>query len=99
MTSISSIALSGLNAATLNQRVAAHNVANVSTEGFTRQRVVQHTQPAGGVSATVANHARPGENLAEDLVNQLQATYTFKAGVMLLKAEDERLGTLLDLRA
>ena len=45
MASISSIALSGMNAAQTQLQASAHNVANLSTEGFKRQEVVQTEQP------------------------------------------------------
>ena len=41
MNSISSIALSGLNAAQTSLNASAHNVANLATEGFKRQETVQ----------------------------------------------------------
>lgn len=99
MSSISSIAQSGLNVASLGLQVAAHNVANVGTEGFTRQEVVRSTQASGGVGAAVRQAPQPGADLEQDLVSQLQLSYEFKANVLSLKAEDERLGTLLDLQA
>ncbi len=99
MSAMSSIALSGLNRATLGMQVSAHNVANASTSGFTRQELVSRTQPAGGVSATVRNASVPGADLERDLVGQMQLSYEFKANILSLKAEDERLGQLLDLTA
>ena len=99
MASIASIALSGMNTAALGLRVSAHNVANVSTEPFTRQELVRSEQAAGGVGAVVRNAAQGGSDLARDMVSQLELSYQFKANVLSIKAEDERLGTLLDLRA
>lgn len=99
MSSISSIARSGMSAASLGLQVAAHNLANVGTEGFTRQQVVRSTQAAGGVGATVRNAPQPGADLERDLVAQMSLGYEFKAHVLSLRAEDDRIGTLLDLRA
>jgi len=50
MNSISSIALSGLNAAQTSLNASAHNVANLATEGFKRQETVQTAQSGGGVT-------------------------------------------------
>ncbi|TAF86451.1 MAG: hypothetical protein EAZ54_01605, partial [Curvibacter sp.] len=50
MNSISSIALSGLNAAQTSLNASAHNVANLATEGFKRQETVQSAQSGGGVT-------------------------------------------------
>ncbi|MCB1887055.1 MAG: hypothetical protein KDH20_05590 [Rhodocyclaceae bacterium] len=99
MSAIGSNALSGLNSAALGLQVSAHNVANASTAGFTRQERVVAAQPEGGVSATVRNASQPGTDLERDLVDQMQLSYEFKANVLSLKAEDEMLGQLLDLTA
>ncbi len=53
MNSISSIALSGLNAAQTSLNASAHNVANLATEGFKRQETVQTAQSGGGVTTSV----------------------------------------------
>ena len=49
MNPISSTALSGLNAASLQLQSSAHNIANAMTPGFRRQLVSQTADPAGGV--------------------------------------------------
>jgi flagellar hook-associated protein FlgK len=51
--SASVTAISGLRAATLRLDVAAHNIANASTDGFVPGRVVQSDLPQAGVRATV----------------------------------------------
>ena len=49
MPSMLSIGVSGLNAAQANLATAGHNISNVNTPGFSRQRVEQSTQvPQGG---------------------------------------------------
>ncbi len=74
MASISNIALSGMRAAQTQLGVSAHNVANVATEGFKRQTVVQTEQPDGGVSAAVTRSSVEGPSLEADVVSQLQET-------------------------
>jgi len=54
MASIPAIALSGMQAAQTQMNVAAHNVANMSTEGFKRQKVELTPQSQGGVASTVS---------------------------------------------
>ena len=52
------IAVSGLNAAQRQLEVAAHNIANVNTEGYTRQRVELATaRPVPGT------HGRRGDGM------------------------------------
>lgn len=99
MSAISSIAISGMNAATTQLGVAAHNVANAVTPAFRRQQVVQHSQPGGGVSTQITRAAEPGSNLAADLVQQKVALYSFKANLRTVQVEHEMLGSLVDLKA
>jgi flagellar hook protein FlgE len=93
------IARTGLSAATLRLDSAAHNLANALTPGFRRQQVNQHVLAGGGVSANVARTAGIGANLAADLVDQRMALYSFKANLLSIKAQDQMLRSLLDLRA
>jgi len=100
MTSIAAIAQSGLNAAQLRLGASAHNVANLDTPGFTRQTVQQQAVPErGGVQARVAQADRPGAALEAEAVEQMAATYAFKANLLVLRTADEMAGTLLDARA
>ena len=99
MTTLSSIATSGLRAAQLQLDASAHNVANLSTPGFHRQSVAQQAQPGGGVSASVQTAAQAGSALEADVVAQMAATYAFKANLQTLRTEDRMLGTLLNERA
>jgi flagellar basal body rod protein FlgC len=99
MSSIASIALSGLNAASSRLTTAAHNIANAQTPGLRRQVVLQAANPEGGVVVSIGRAAASGEGLIEDVVAQMSATYAFKANVLTLKAQDRMLGHLLDLTA
>jgi len=60
MASISSIALSGMNAAQTTLNSSAHNIANMNTSGFRRQEVVQSAQPGGGVSTKLTGSRASG---------------------------------------
>jgi len=95
----SSIALSGMNAASLELATTAHNIANSQTPGFRRQAVARQATEGGGVSAEVIQADAAGESLAEDMVTQMSASYAFKANLKVLKTQDEVLGSLLDLKA
>ena len=102
MGSISSIARSGLNAAQQRLDVAAHNIANMSTENFRALEVVQQTKEGGGVSTSVRQlpAAQPaGDTLANDFVEQMAATYAFKANLLTIQAEQRMLGTVIDIEA
>lgn len=99
MNSIASIALSGMNAASTTLATSAHNIANAQTPGFRRQLATQTAQPEGGVSVSLTQAAEPGESLAEDVVQQIAARYSFEANVLTLKTQDRMLGSLLDTTA
>jgi flagellar hook protein FlgE len=99
MNSISSIALSGLSAAMLRLDAAGNNIANSQTPGYRRQSVSQTEDAQGGVSTTIERAVEPGENMAQDIVDQMSASYSFKANLRVVKTQDEMLGALLDVKA
>ncbi len=98
MTSLSSIALSGMNAAQTQLNASAHNVANLNTQGFSRQEVTLTQQPEGGVSASVGTASQPGASLETDVVTQLQAKNAFLANLAVFKTQDRMAGALMDLQ-
>ena len=98
MASISSIALSGMNAAMTGLQSAAHNIANAGTEGFHRQQLLRTADAAGGVAAGVAQAPVAGAALERDVVDQLAAKNAFLANVAVFRTADQMAGTLLDLR-
>ena len=99
MNSISSIAMSGLNAAQFRLDAAANNIANAQTPDFRRRQVVAAALPEGGVTSTVREAGGAGENLAEDIVQTMVAAYSFKANLRVLQTESGLLGSLLDTHA
>jgi len=99
LNSTASIALSGMNAAQTQLRASAHNVANLATDGFRRQQVQQTPQPGGGVEAAVTRADRPGPDLVQDVVTQLQAKNAFLANLAVFKTSDKMAGALLDTQA
>jgi flagellar hook protein FlgE len=96
MTSISSIALSGMNAAQTTLNSSAHNVANLNTTGFRRQEVVQSEQAGGGVATVMMKSSAEGAALETDVVAQLQAKNAFLANLRVFKTGNEMAGALLD---
>ena len=94
-----------MRAAQLRVDVSAHNVANGQTPDFQRQAVTQTAQgERGGVQAQVTRETGARRNadfgaLAEDLVNQRMAVYSFAANLRTVQTQDAMLGALLDERA
>lgn len=99
MASISSIALSGMNAAQTQLQASAHNIANMNTAGFRRQEVTQTAQAQGGVNAAVATTEVAGSAPLTDVVTQLQAKHAFIANLAVFKTQDKLAGALLDQSA
>ena len=98
MSSISSIALSGMNAAQTQLDAAAGNVANAQTEGYRRREVQQSPQADGGVSASVVSTQEQGPSLETDLVNQLQAKNAFLANLAVFKTGNAMAGAQLNTK-
>ena len=101
MASISSIGSSGLQAAQLRLDASANNVANMNTPNYRRQVVAQEeAADSAGVRATVQREAEAeGVALEKEAVEQMSATYAFKANLQTIKAQDEMMGSLLDVKA
>ena len=94
--SVSAIALSGMNAAQTGLQVTAHNIANLNTEGFRRQQVLQSSVAPAGVSTTLTRSAQPGESMITDLVGLLQSKNAFLANLAVFRHQDDAIGSLLD---
>ncbi|MBI5129302.1 MAG: flagellar biosynthesis protein FlgC [Rhodopseudomonas palustris] len=136
MSSISSIAVSGLNAATRRIEVSASNVANQQSTGalpaaggsvpagapqaYKPLQVNQTAAAGGGTQTSVtttspstvaisdpqapfANQdglvAAPNVDLAQELIGQLVAKYSYTANLATLKADRDMSKALLDATA
>ena len=101
MASLSSIGSSGLQAAQLRLDASANNVANLNTPGYRRQAVAQQAVAnSAGVRATVQREQQAdGVALEKEAVEQMSATYAFKANLQTIKTQDEMMGALLNVRA
>jgi flagellar hook protein FlgE len=99
MNAISSISLSGMQAAQTRLDASAHNIANQQTEGFQPLEVQQTTQAEGGVTSQVQRSTGTGPSLEDDVVAQLQAKNSFLSNLQVFKTNDNMLGSLLNTRA
>ncbi len=99
MSSTSAIALSGMNAAQASLQSSAHNIANLDTTGFRRQRVEQSSTPNGGVATTVSQDDAAGNSEITDVVGLLQAKNAFLANLAVFRTADRMTGALLDRAA
>lgn len=94
MSSISSTALSGMQAAQVQLGAAANNVANANTPDYRRRTVQQSPQADGGVATQVQSSQVPGASLETDVVAQLQAKNAFLANLAVFKTADAMAGAL-----
>ncbi|NOY84952.1 MAG: flagellar biosynthesis protein FlgC [Nitrospirae bacterium] len=105
---------SGISAGLKRQEVSANNVANISTEGFKKDTIVQNEGSTGGVVVQIEKSSIPGPqfpeadgsliegsnvDLAEEAVNQSIAATTFGANLAALKATQQAEKSIIDLFA
>lgn len=99
MSNLSSIALSGMQAAQSQLQASASNVANLATPHYRRQEVQQTPQTGGGVQTQTVRAERAGSSLETDVVAQLQAKNSFLANLAVFKTSNTLVGALLDQKA
>ena len=99
MSSLSNIAVSGMQAAQTQLNASASNVANLSTPNYRRQQVVQTPQTGGGVQTQTTRADVAGPALVDDVVNQLQAKNSFLANLAVFKTSNTLAGALLNEKA
>jgi flagellar basal-body rod protein FlgC len=97
--SSSAIAMTGLRDATLRLDVAAHNVANVSTEGFRPLHVVSTEGTAGGVQSIITLGLLQEADLAADLLAAIVAEAAFAANTRILDQAQRVDRATIDLLA
>lgn len=79
----------------------AHNLANMSTEGYRPLRTVLGEGPAGqGVEAQVSRiSGAGGVDVAREMVDMMVAERGFSANATMLRSAEETTGALLNLIA
>lgn len=106
--------LSGMLNAFRRNDITAHNITNSQTSGFRPTQVSNEEVPTGGVQISETTQAPapvpedlqlpagspPLSNvdLANEVTNQLINKNAFQANLNALKAQDEALGSLLDIK-
>lgn len=93
------IPLSGLTAARTLLDVRAHNIANLSTDGFDAQQVsLRAAEPRGGVAVGAITRGQ-GVDLATEIVGTLVAEAMYGANARVLRTQAETERSLLDVLA
>ncbi len=114
MISTSTIAQSGMIAASNLLRASANNIANQNTDGFKKDVVVQKEAKNGGVKSEVRKSeestkvfkADSGDlvetsnvRTEEEIVNQIVGKHQFSANLSVLKSIMETEGEIVDIIA
>src|SRR5687768_18494801 len=89
MQSISTIALSGMSAATSRLGSSAHNLANSGTAGFRREPASQESLEGGGSTSRSARAELPGTAIETDMLALLSAKNSFLANLAVFRTADE----------
>ncbi|AEA33392.1 flagellar basal body protein [Hippea maritima] len=97
--------LSGIKNAFYRQDITANNVANINTKNYKQVNVINQEAKGGGVEAkTTVSKAAPNRNgnnvsLADQMVNQISNQDQNKANVNVIRAQNEMIGSLIDIKA
>jgi flagellar hook protein FlgE len=93
---------------------SSHNIANANTSGFQPEQAQFQESAAGGVIVNISQNGSvasgsetpadlttqaSGTDLATELVNSIQYKSGFEFSAQIVKAADEVLGTLIDIKA
>lgn len=102
-----SAGVSGLNANQQALDVAANNIANASTQGYQPQQATFGEAAPAGSGVTLSTQGRSlaaaesgsGTDLASELSNSLVYQTGFDLSAKVVLAADQRIGTLIDIKA
>ena len=98
MSSPFSIGASALRAFDTYLSSTANNIANINTEGYSQNEVSFQESPGGGVTTTVGRESGVDRvDLSREAVALIEAQRGFEANTKVIKAEDEKFESLLDV--
>lgn len=111
MRNVAATAFGGLAVATARAARSGYKLANVSTPRFEALREVPQEAPQAGepsyptaLGESLRMHNFQGRSagtdtdIAFEVIEQISAVHAFRANVAMLQADDERQGSLLDIR-
>jgi flagellar basal-body rod protein FlgC len=93
------IAMTGLRDASLRLGIAAHNVANVASDGFRPLQVTSVEIPTGGVRSVITQSIVQEANLAMELVAAIVAEAAFAANARVFQQTQRLERSALDVLA
>ena len=90
-------AFSGISAETARLDVAANNIANINTDGYKAKQVNQSVDGNGQITTQVIQSDQE-VNLVQESLNMHSAKFGFQADIAVIRAEDETMRSLLDIK-
>ena len=90
--------ISAMQTAVYGFGVSSHNVANLSTDGFKSQEVVNTVGVDGG-PRPVVEQTESGTDVVTEMTRQQRLMYDFKANAKVVKMHDEMIGSLINTLA
>lgn len=106
VSSVLSVAVSGLNASAVRFNVAANNIVNANSEGYQARQVSTVSQStgetdaasqSGGVSTVITTGG--SVDLAQEFIQTIFASISYSANAQVIRTAEQTLGQLLDIRA
>jgi flagellar hook-associated protein FlgK len=102
MSSILSIALTGLNDAKTRVANAASNMVNAASTNFSPQNVISQSNSVGadnlGVTTKLAPSTQTGVDIPTQLINLKEAQNNYSADALLIKIDEKTKRALLDIK-
>jgi flagellar basal body rod protein FlgC len=90
------IAASGLQAAQTRMNVAANNIAKIAAPGDSPQNA-NSSEATAGVATDNSDPTNRSLDLATETIAQKQAALLYNANAIVIKAENQMYGTLLNV--
>jgi len=88
--------VSGLRAAVARVDNVANNVANVNTEGFQPQRVVQ-SEGAARDSVSLSVVGQHAQDLAQDMTELMSSARSYDANLRVISMKNNMIGETINL--
>ena len=96
-------AVQGFVASQQRLNKSAHNTANINTENYQPLEIQQTSKSPAGVEAytyksTLFSNSKDGVDLPAEKLDEILSLATGKANISVIRAADEMIGSIVDLK-
>jgi len=92
-------ALQGVIAAQERLNKSAHNIANINTENFMPLKIHQESKSPAGVKAyTYKSQTQKDTSIINEKLDEITSLIDVKANISIIKAADDMIGKIVDLK-